>query len=149
MTLRSLVAALGFALAFGGVAMAMIAAVRRFGRWSARLDLERRRRSRTLLLSDAGVELHDMRWRKRRWFFAWSDVAEIVAFKRDSFTVDDVCVGFRPDGSDRMFVCDEDMPGWTDLNAELERRFGIVFEDWWRVVEPTAFAENWTVLWKR
>ena len=74
---------------------------------------------------------------------------EIAAFKRDSFVVDDVCIGFRPIGSDSWFVCDEDMPGWDELNVELERRFGIVRDVWWRVVEPVAFAPNWTPLWKR
>lgn len=77
----------------------------------------------------------------------WSEVREVVAFKEDRFTVDDVCVGFRTDEANTYHRVTEEFAHYSDLLAELPRRFPGIRTDWFREVTVPAFAPNWTTLW--
>lgn len=83
------------------------------------------------------------------WSFTWDELVEIVAFKRDMFTVDDICLGFRVKGKSDFFVCDEEMAGWQELQETLAHRFGLNHCQWVARIMFPPFVENWTVLWAR
>jgi hypothetical protein len=102
-----------------------------------------------LTVTAGGIELHDRRRSRLLWSAGWNELEEIVAFKRDMLTVDDICLGFRVRGETHLRVCDEEIAGWDDVNEALATRFGIRYDEWFaRIVQP-PFAENSTVLWSR
>jgi hypothetical protein len=77
----------------------------------------------------------------------WSDVREVFGFKRDLFTVDLICLGFRVSDDGSLYEVHEDMPGYEALCEEIGRRFPDVNQDWWRAVTFPAFATNRTTIW--
>lgn len=79
----------------------------------------------------------------------WPQVREVVAFKRDRFIVDDVCLSFLV--GERWIEVHEDMPGWQQLVDGLDRRImGVTPSREWRprVVHP-PFARNEEVIFRR
>jgi hypothetical protein len=105
--------------------------------------------NRIVVVSDTGLAVEDALLEETVWSVRWDAIEEIIAFKRDMLTVDDLCLGILPLGGRSYHVCDEDMPGWAEANRALERRFGIRFAEWFPAVAHPAFAENTTVLWRR
>jgi len=101
-----------------------------------------------LRVSKEGLRLEDLVLGDILWSIRWDEIDEIVAFKRDMLTVDDLCLGFLPHAATEHYVCDEEMPGWTELLEALETRFDIRFVDWFPIVAHPSFAPNWTVLWR-
>ena len=77
----------------------------------------------------------------------WSSVREIAAFKRDLFSYDELCIGFRTDDTDRYAEVWESDPGYAELLAELPRHFAEIRTDWFEQVAHPAFATNWTTIW--
>ena len=77
----------------------------------------------------------------------WSEVKEIFAFKRDCLGVDLVCMGFRVSEGGEYWELDEEMAGWKELTAEVERRFPDIDRGWWSKVAFPAFETNYTTLW--
>ena len=77
----------------------------------------------------------------------WADIQEIVAFKRDLFSYDAICLGFRIDERDHFVEVAEDYPGYKPFLSTVEQRFPLK-DDWWREVAFPAFATNWTTIWK-
>ena len=78
---------------------------------------------------------------------AWACVKEIFACKRDFGIVNTIRLGFRVSDDGTYWEVDEDDPGFRELLAEIERRFGIVDKEWWSKVAFPAFATNRTTLW--
>ena len=76
----------------------------------------------------------------------WTEVREIVAFKRDLLTVDLICLGFRADESECWFEVDEECDGYEELITEVECRFEIE-SDWRSNVALPAFDTNFRTLW--
>lgn len=77
----------------------------------------------------------------------WDSVVEIVVFKRDLFSIDEICLGFRCRGrDDYQWVGEEDLE-FSALQAEVEKRFSGIRTDWFQEVAVPAFRENWTVIW--
>jgi hypothetical protein len=70
-------------------------------------------------------------------------------FLADAVVVDHICLAFRERAEDSFHVTDEETAGWEDLNRALAERFGIEKCRWHGDVAVPAFAENWTVLWRR
>ncbi len=77
----------------------------------------------------------------------WADVREIVAFKEDIFSYDEICVGFRVADEDTYWRVTEEFTGYTELLQELETRFPRIRTEWFKEVAFPAFVPNWTVLW--
>jgi hypothetical protein len=77
----------------------------------------------------------------------WTAVREIVAFKRDLFAYDEICIGFRLNEPDGYFEVWESDLGYKDLVSELPRRFPGVRQDWYGDVVQPPFATNWTTIW--
>lgn len=75
----------------------------------------------------------------------WCNVEKIVAFKRDLFAVDLICVAFHLD--DHFIVeIDEEMIGYSEFLNVLETRFELA-PDWWSNVAFPAFEANMTTIW--
>ena len=101
------------------------------------------------------VTLHDDRFEVRhgersRFEVAWDRVERVVAFKLDCYVHDLVCLGFvLTNLPDRMYVVDEEAVGYTELMAELARRYPSIDPDWYHKVAQPPFARNEKVLWER
>ena len=83
------------------------------------------------------------------WQIEWDQVEEILVWKVDFFTFDQVCMGFAWSGSNVLKGVDEGMAGWDDLHPAIERQFGVKFHEWWLDVAFPAFDENRRVIWSR
>jgi hypothetical protein len=82
--------------------------------------------------------------------FEWEAVARVVAFKRDLYIHDLLCVTFElADGSG--FEIHEHMMGWQDLIDSLHDRLpgSVPFVEWWQEVVFPAFETNETTLFER
>ena len=80
----------------------------------------------------------------------WSAITSVVAFKRDTYIVDLICLAIQVDEGKIMEV-NEEMSGWSALVMGLAERLpGFPsFEDWFRSVAFPAFKTNTTVLFDR
>ena len=78
---------------------------------------------------------------------SWVDVREIFAFKRDMFTYDLICLGFRIDDEGNYWEVNEDFVGYDKLRTEFAERFAGICADWFEVVAFPAFATNRTTIW--
>jgi hypothetical protein len=78
------------------------------------------------------------------WSLDLKSLTKIVAYKRDLFTVDQVCFALQaPDGHWRTVT--EDDPVWQALLERLERLDGFDL-DWREKIIQPPFAENETVV---
>lgn len=76
----------------------------------------------------------------------WAAIKAIATYKLDLGTYDEICLAFKvADGSWVEVV--ESAPGFSDLMAEVDRRFPEIPRDWYRRVMLPAFATNYRVLW--
>ena len=82
--------------------------------------------------------------------FNWSDVTQVVAFKRDCFTVDNIRLAFEIDG-EVVVEIHEDMAGWTDLLDALPGNLpgALPLEVWWAKVAFPPFELCLTTLYTR
>jgi|GEM_PF-3504000 len=80
--------------------------------------------------------------------FAWTDVEEIHAFKRDLFTVDLICIEFLL-GENQAVEIHEGMVGYHDLQPWLQKKFPEIDSNWFADVAFPAFATNYKVIWKK
>ena len=79
----------------------------------------------------------------------WTDVNGVVAYKRDLFAYDEICLGFSsPDGGVEV---NEQMQGWNTLIEALPAYLaGVPSPDqWWEKVAQPTFATNFTTLFPR
>ena len=81
-----------------------------------------------------------------RVFLSWHEIAEIVAYKRDLYTVDQVCVAFRVRGAEDFFALEEDNPSWEVVLAATNERFDLL-DGWFAEVDRDAFQTNWKTIW--
>lgn len=82
-----------------------------------------------------------------------SDIVEIVAFKRDLITEDQVCIAIRhgeeaADGGRATDYIVEDNPCFHAVICDLEKHF-VLTEGWWKEVVDPAFETNLTTIWSR
>ncbi len=78
---------------------------------------------------------------------SWDSVLEIFTFKRDLFTVDLICLGFRIDNEGVYFEIDEEMKGYKELESFLLTRFKGIKKEWFSDVASPAFETNLVSLW--
>jgi len=79
----------------------------------------------------------------------WNEVNGVVAYKRDCYTVDLICIGFaNPDGAVEL---DEEMDGWNALIGAVPRLLPgtISKQECWDKVAQPPFAANPTTLLSR
>jgi hypothetical protein len=78
--------------------------------------------------------------------WAWDEIAEIVAFKRVQYVVDQICIGFRIRGADTYTCIEEENPDYERVLRLVEERFPLR-AGWWGTVAVPAFETNWTTIW--
>ena len=82
--------------------------------------------------------------------FRWDEVSSMVAYKRDLYTTDMICLLCTfSDGL--QFEFNEEMPCWQSLVDALPQHLSGCppFSEWWHPVAVPAFATNETVLFQR
>jgi len=82
-------------------------------------------------------------------FMRWSEVESVLAYKRDVWAFDLICLRFSTAKSE--FEANEEMAGWSDLVEVLPQFLpGLPsFADWWGRVAQPPFAPCVTTLYKR
>ena len=78
----------------------------------------------------------------------WSDIIEIVAFKRDLLTEDQICIGLHVGDGENYEYLEEDNPGYKAIVADLELRFGLD-DGWWQRIAFPTFETNLSTVWER
>ncbi|MBZ5615254.1 MAG: hypothetical protein LAO23_14695 [Acidobacteriia bacterium] len=80
---------------------------------------------------------------------AWDEVDTVLAYKRDLYTVDLICLGFVT--PERTIEVHEEMQGWSQLVEQLPSRLRGMppFSGWWESVAKPPFAPSVTTLYKR
>jgi hypothetical protein len=81
---------------------------------------------------------------------AWSKIVRVVAFKRDMFTVDCICLQFATADGTATEV-NEEMAGWEALTAAIPEHLpgSKVWNECFSKVAFPAFATNETVIFER
>jgi hypothetical protein len=79
----------------------------------------------------------------------WASVTEVAAFKRDLFSIDEICFGFCCEGTESFWRVGEEDIGFAAFEAQIEKRFPGIRTDWFREVAVPAFRDNWTTLWRK
>jgi hypothetical protein len=79
----------------------------------------------------------------------WDDVNAVIAYKRDIFAFDLICLGFGT--ANGSIEVNEQMHGWSHLIEELPLRLPGTppFSDWWERVAQPPFAPCVTKLFER
>ena len=110
-------------------------------------------RPAVLSMTEQGFELKRYELRgtviqlKTCWSVDWADVVMVMAFKRDLFTYDLICLAM--DLTDGTWVeVDEEMEGFKELQETLPRVLRGLDADWWGKVAFPAFATNATTIWR-
>ena len=78
---------------------------------------------------------------------SWSEILEIFAYKRDLFTTDETCLGFRVHEDGTSMMVSDDFAGYGELLTELERRFPGIRTNWLAEYHFPAFVPIRTTLW--
>ena len=79
----------------------------------------------------------------------WNQIKEILAYKRDLFAVDLICLGFHLSDDANLYEVHEEMLGYKNLVETIESRFEVNPKDWWTKVAFPAFETNATVIWQK
>ena len=77
----------------------------------------------------------------------WADLRGIAAYKRDRFTVDEICFGFRDSNANEYWEVPESARGWDKLVNEIKLRYPDYLAEWWGSVALPPFATSWTIVW--
>jgi hypothetical protein len=78
----------------------------------------------------------------------WVDVTEIVGFKVDLFTTDEIRLRFQDSSGMPLAEISEEQPGFDAVSAEMIARFPST-SHWHALLSKPAFARNETVLYRR
>ena len=81
----------------------------------------------------------------------WNAILRLVAYKRDLWSVDLICLGivFDNAGKEMVLEINEEMVGFKCFIDALPERFPLREKDWWSKVASSAFVTNMTPLWER
>jgi hypothetical protein len=81
----------------------------------------------------------------------WNAITRLVAFKRDVFIVDLICLQltYGERGQQKCLEVHEEMLGFQNLIDALPSRFPLRDENWWYKVAFPAFVPNATTLWEK
>jgi hypothetical protein len=81
---------------------------------------------------------------------AWSAVQQVVAYKRDCFALDLLCLAMELEGP-RTLELNEEMQGWQLFIETLPLYLEgcPAWTEWWQQVTSPPFATNATVLFQR
>lgn len=77
----------------------------------------------------------------------WVDIEQIVAYKRDLMTIDEICLDIVMGGWTITFS--ESLPGWNQFLLKLKAAFPSLPDNWEHQIVHPPFATNYTVLYER
>ncbi len=75
----------------------------------------------------------------------WSQVREIVAYRRDPDEKDLLCLGFRVTVTDDYIEVDEEVDGYQTLLEKMYEAFPSLKQKWWREI-TSSYGINWTTI---
>jgi hypothetical protein len=77
----------------------------------------------------------------------WTDVEQLIAYKRDLLTIDVICLDIIFDNK-RMTI-NEDTPGWYQFIKKTKLIFPSIPVDWDMKIMHPAFQTNLTIIYQR
>jgi hypothetical protein len=77
----------------------------------------------------------------------WSDITEIVGYKIDRFTTDEIRLSFRGSEGEQLAEISEEWLGFDMVTAEMMARFPST-SLWHAVLSKPAFARNEATLYR-
>lgn len=86
--------------------------------------------------------------RGRRLPVRWAGVRRVHAYKRDLFTVDEICVAFESDDLAGVLEVSEEWPGFADLFGPMESELGVS-PGWYMEIMSPPFETMHRVLFER
>lgn len=83
--------------------------------------------------------------------FAWNQVTNVFAYKRDCFAVDQICLVIEASDLNRYVEVREDDEGYEHVIEQLPQRLDgfPTREEWWQRVALPPFESQWTLLYGR
>jgi len=107
------------------------------------------RRKEDLSLSVTSDEVRLLKDGTEVWRFRWDSVTRIIAYKRDLFTIDLICLDFFVESQQLTYPTHEEMKGFLELYDQMHRIIPSIGESWWSEVAFPAFATNEKVLYEK
>ena len=105
----------------------------------------------SIACSDSGfvVTAFDSKNPEKTVSMPWKDVVSVLAYKRDVFAYDLICLAFS--SGEIQVEVHEQMDGWSDLIERLPVVLPgtLAVADWWKRVALPPFATSITTLFKR
>jgi hypothetical protein len=103
-----------------------------------------------LLPTPDGLGISPLKGTPSSLFMPWSQVARAVAFKRDQYVVDRICIVFELSNTQAMEI-NEDMQGWERLVEQLPTHLPgtLVYTEWFGEVAFPAFKTNEKTIFER
>lgn len=83
-------------------------------------------------------------------YIPFDQINAVAVYKWDLITVDLICcdIFIVSEGKELFWTVHEELPGFNELMAELQKLPGFR-QDWFQVVVQPAFVENRTVVFER
>ena len=79
--------------------------------------------------------------------FEWNEIDELIGFKFDRFTVDEICLKIKAES--KIAITTEDFIGWRNFMNELLKKFPEIDEHWEGIIAQPPFKKNETELYNR
>jgi hypothetical protein len=90
----------------------------------------------------------EITYNKKQAQYNWNQTVSMVAYKRDDFTTDCICLDVFCDGN-IYFGINEDTKGWHQFIASTKEQFPQINKNWdWEITTP-AFQKNLTLVYDR
>lgn len=80
-----------------------------------------------------------------RWRVRWDEIEQIVAYKLDLFTVDQLRLDFLTHTGAKITI-HEDLDGFNEFRERMDASLPHIKPGWWSMVVFPAFDENRTVI---
>lgn len=97
-----------------------------------------------------GLDISPLKGARSSLFMPWKEVVRVVAFKRDQYLVDRICLLFELSES-RTLEVNEDMVGWGQLIHQIPEYLpgAVTFSEWFLPVAFPAFKTNERTVFER
>jgi len=78
----------------------------------------------------------------------WDEIESLIAFKRDNYTTDTICMDIFCE-NDFKFSINEEVSGWYVFVSKLQEKFPQIDKKWQMEIAHPAFKTNQTLLYKK
>lgn len=115
---------------------------------SGKISLEKSENG-VISITEAGFIVSGLPFKQASSEIKWTEIDQILAYKRDLFTTDLICWVFHSSERDINVEVHEEMLGFKALQEIVGSRFDIKLGDWFRKVAFPPFAPSVTKLWPK